>query len=213
MSDLLNNEVLGNAFNHCFWFSAGDQVYQQNKISPSVYLVQKGYLKMYRIGPKGQQQIIRLVKEGDVVGYQSQLTREPENTSCECIVNSVLCKMNAYSIKEYIKGNEALSAHFLKLSCDEMKHTFDSIMDMSQHSVFSRTAKMLLKLHQLFEVQIGESFPISISRDDLAGWVGTCKESISRSLNEFKREGLISLKPGSISIINIEGLEKVVTLW
>jgi CRP-like cAMP-binding protein len=121
--------------------------------------------------------------------------------------------MNAYSIKEYIKGNEALSAHFLKLSCDEMKNTMESIVDMSQHSVFSRTAKMLLRLQSLFKIQTGESFPIRISRDDLAGWVGTRTETISRSLNEFKREGLISLKSGSISIINIEGLEKVVTLW
>ncbi len=213
MNNLLCNPIDISLFDKCSWFKTGEQVYRQNSISPSVYLVKKGFLKIYRTGPKGQQQIIRLVKEGDIIGYHSHITKEPENTACECLVNSVLCKINTGSIEDNIKINECLSTYLLKATCDEMKHTCDSIVEMSQRSVRSRSAKILLKLKDVFETQEGESFPVRISRDDLAGWVGTCKESISRSLNEFKKEGLIVLNTKDIAILNSRGLKKVMLLW
>lgn len=193
-------------------FKSGEQVYQQNSISNSAYYVRQGYLKIYRIGAKGQQQIIRLAKQGDIVGYHSLLTNEPEATSCECLVNSVLCEISNVSLEDYLLKNKQLSSALLKLSCEEIKLTCDSILLMTQSSVIARMANLLIRLFELFELKAGEDFPFQISRDDLANWVGTSKESISRSLNMFHKEGLINLQKRKFQLKDIEGLKKVVLI-
>ncbi len=193
-------------------FKSGDQVYEQDALSNSAYYVRQGYLKIYRVGAKGQQQIIRLAKQGDIVGYHSLLTQEPEATACECMVNSVLCEIGETSLEDYLRSNQQLSSALLKLSCDEIKMTCDSILVMTQSSVLARVANLLLKLFDLFDMNSGDDFPFKISRDDLANWVGTSKESISRSLNEFHKEGFINLEKRKFQLLDINGLKRVVKI-
>jgi CRP-like cAMP-binding protein len=80
---------------------------------------------------------------------------------------------------------------------------------MSQKTVRGRSAILLLKQMELFKVQEGEAFPLKVSRTDLANWIGTSKESVSRSLNDFVREKLIELNKETIKVINQKGLKRV----
>ncbi|MCU4176149.1 Crp/Fnr family transcriptional regulator [Carboxylicivirga sp. N1Y90] len=197
-------------FDNCAIFSTGETVYKQDAFSDTAYYVQKGYLKIYRVGAKGQQQIIRVAKEGDIIGYHSQLTQEPEYAACECMVNSVLCQMSGSSLSDYLKTKNDLAASLLRLTCDEIKSTCDSIVEISQNSVRSRMANLIVKLMDVFKLSEGESFPFKISRDDMASWVGTSKESVSRALNDFNRERLISLSTKGFVVENLQGIKKVI---
>jgi CRP-like cAMP-binding protein len=161
------------------------------------------------VGAKGQQQIIRLVREGEIIGYYSQITNEPEVTGCECMVNSVLCELSHDSLKDMFKSDHTLALSMLQGACSEIRETCNSIIDMSQKTVRGRSAILLLKQMELFKVQEGEAFPLKVSRTDLANWIGTSKESVSRSLNDFVREKLIELNKETIKVINQKGLKRV----
>jgi len=43
----------------------------------------------------------------------------------------------------------------------------------------------------------------------LASIVGTAKESVIRTLTDFKQEGLINIDHGTIEIVNLEKLEEL----
>ena len=49
-----------------------------------------------------------------------------------------------------------------------------------------------------FTLQVGAV--IQLSRDDMAAMVGTAPESLTRTLSEFKQEGLIKLTPRSLRV-------------
>lgn len=196
-------------FDKCSMFKTGERIYQQNTVSSSAYYVRQGYLKIYRTGIRGQQQIIRVAKKGEIVGYHSLLTQEPESTTCECMVNSVLCEIDGESLEDYIRTDKHLSNALLKLSCAEIKMTSESILVMTQKTVRGRMAQLLLNLFKLFNLNIGEYFPVRITRDDLANWVGTSKESVSRCLNEFHKDNLIRLETRNFIVTNTVRLKKV----
>ena len=49
-------------------FSAGQFIYQAEDILESLYLIQEGKVKVYRLGSSGKEQVIRILEQGDFVG-------------------------------------------------------------------------------------------------------------------------------------------------
>jgi len=206
------NENYGQAFNSfdkCSMFRTGEIVYNVNSIAKSAYLVKQGMVKLFSVGAKGTKQIVRMVREGEIIGYYSQFTNEPEITGCECMTNSVLCELSDNSLQNAFKTNSNLAFAMLQNVCAEIKDACTSIVDMSQKTVRGRAANILVKQMELFDVEEGEDFPLRISRTDMASWIGTSKESVSRSLNDFVREKLIEMNIETIKIINLRGLKRV----
>jgi len=152
---------------------------------------------------------VRMVREGEIVGYYSQFTNQPEVTGCECMVNSVLCEMSDSNLQDAFRTDSNLAFTMLQKACSEMKEACDSIIDMSQKTVRGRAANILVKQMELFEVNEGDKFPLRISRTDMANWIGTSRESVSRSLNDFMREKLIDMDKETIKINNVKGLKRV----
>lgn len=204
-----NNSQLFTSFNKCSMYETGEVIYNANSRSKSAYLVKKGMVKLYSIGAKGTKHIVRMVREGEIVGYYSQFTNQPEVTGCECMVNSVLCEMSDNSLQEAFKTNSNLAFTMLQKACSEIKEACSSIMDMSQKTVRGRAANILVKQMELFEISEGDVFPVRISRTDMANWIGTSKESVSRSLNDFVREGLIEMNKETIKILDLRKLKRV----
>ncbi|MBR8536283.1 Crp/Fnr family transcriptional regulator [Carboxylicivirga sediminis] len=197
------------SFDKCSMYRTGEVVYDVNSKAKTAYLVKKGMVKLFSVGAKGTKQIIRMVREGEIVGYYSQFTNEPEVTGCECMVNSVLCELSEYNLQEAFKTDSNLAFTMLQKACLEMKETCISIMNMSQKTVRARAANILVQQLELFEVEEGNDFPVRISRTDMASWIGTSKESVSRSLNDFMREGLIEMNKETIKVTNLRGLKRV----
>ncbi|MBS2211133.1 Crp/Fnr family transcriptional regulator [Carboxylicivirga mesophila] len=197
------------SFDKCSMYRTGEVVYDVNSKAKTAYLVKKGMVKLFSVGAKGTKQIIRMVREGEIVGYYSQFTNEPEVTGCECMVNSVLCELSEYNLQEAFKTDSNLAFTMLQKACSEMKETCISIVNMSQKTVRARAANILVQQLELFEVEEGNDFPVRISRTDMASWIGTSKESVSRSLNDFMREGLIEMNKETIKVTNLRGLKRV----
>ena len=70
--------------------------------------------------------------------------------------------------------------------------------------------KLLLKLQDSFNTSSDEVIPIVISRLDMARWLGTSKESVSRLITEFKNDGLIRFDKKELIITNKEKLKRIV---
>ena len=66
----------------------------------------------------------------------------------------------------------------------------------------------LVDIHEKFNKN-GQATLIEFSRDDIAHYVGTATESLIRTLSDFKSEGLIEIKSGKISIVNLEKLKNL----
>jgi len=204
-----NNSQVFTSFDKCSMYQSGEIIYNANSKTRAAYLVKRGMVKLYSVGAKGTKHIVRMVREGEIVGYYSQFTNQPEITGCECMVNSVLCEISDNNIQDAFKTDSNLAFTMLQKACSEMKETCNSIIDMSQNTVRARAANILVKQMELFEVNEGDNFPLRISRTDIAHWIGTTRESVSRSLNDFRREQLIEMNQETLIIVNLKGLKRV----
>jgi len=78
-------------------------------------------------------------------------------------------------------------------------------MQMAYQSVRKRISESIVRLCR----QTGSSDLITVSRVDLASMSGTAPETVSRTLSDFKEEGLIEKKGSTIKVLDIKRLEKI----
>ncbi len=67
-------------------------------------------------------------------------------------------------------------------------------------------AEAMLRLHKQ---QFGGSNSFKITREDLAALAGMATETVSRTLSDFKDEGLIDKKGGTITLLDTDRLAKM----
>jgi CRP-like cAMP-binding protein len=83
------------------------------------------------------------------------------------------------------------------------------MVSMAQKTVKQRLAETLLYLHDTFGKNDDETLKIQLSREELAGMIGTATESCIRLLSDFNKLGLIALTGKKIILKNVNGLRKI----
>ncbi len=85
--------------------------------------------------------------------------------------------------------------------------------DLAYKPVRGRMAEALLFLNKFYKDENNPEGVINITREDLASFVGTVKETAIRMLKEFKDEGLIETEKSDIKLLNVTGLLHVSELY
>jgi CRP-like cAMP-binding protein len=98
----------------------------------------------------------------------------------------------------------------MKSVCGDLKDADDNMVNLAQKTVKQRLAETLLKLESDFGIQEDGSLKIQLSREEIAGMIGTATESCIRLLSEFNKEDWISLQGKKITITNKKELQRIV---
>jgi CRP-like cAMP-binding protein len=97
----------------------------------------------------------------------------------------------------------------MKSICGDLKETSDHLVSISQKTVKERLAETLIYLEENFGKNTDGSLRIQLSRDELAGMIGTATESCIRLLSDFNKNGLIELIGKKIVIKDIGKLKRM----
>ena len=80
---------------------------------------------------------------------------------------------------------------------------------MAQKNVKQRLAETLLYLEENFGVNEDKTLKLQLSREELAGMIGTATESCIRLLSEFNKSGIIELAGKKIILKDKAKLKRV----
>ncbi len=95
----------------------------------------------------------------------------------------------------------------------DLKEAETKITDLAYKPVRGRLAGALIYLTNKFSENTTEVPNISITRSDLACFVGTAKETVNRLLSEFRNEHLVETTGTKINILNFKGLNTLNNLY
>lgn len=184
-------------------------IYMEGKDSKGIYFLWKGKIKTYRINDQGKELVTKLVKEGDFFGYSALLENEKYSDSTMALEDSIICYVPKHAFFDLLNKKPEVSKKFTRLLLNQLKENDDQLIELAYNSVRKRVAEALSKFSTIYKKANEIDFEINISRADLAHIVGTAVETITRTLREFKDEGLISIEKGSISILNLSALSSL----
>lgn len=187
-------------------FKKKETIYMEANYSRGVYFVVKGKVKTYKIHEQGKELITEIYKEGDFFGYLSLLENEKHTDSAAALEDTELCLIPKEDFLDLIYKNAAVSRKFIKMLSDNIQEREEKLVNLAYNSVRKKISDILVNLANKNKKDGQAQTTINISREDLANLAGTATETTIRTLSDFKDEGLIDIKGGSITILKLDRL-------
>lgn len=187
----------------------GDIIFEEGENVNGVFCVKDGVCKMTKLSQNGKDQIVKLVKKGELLGQRSMISDEPANLSAVALEDMKVCFIPKSEIMGFFNHNNNFSMNVMKTICGDLKEADDIMVNMAQKTVKERLAHTLLYLEETFGVNTDKSLKLQLSREEIAGMIGTATESCIRLLSELKKEQAIELVGKKIIIIDKNKLVRI----
>lgn len=190
-------------------FHKGDILFDENENPNGVYFIQKGTVKLSKLGVYGKEQILRFIKESDLVGYRSLLIGENFQARAEAMSDVEATFVPKDIFLHLLEVDSKLSFAMLQKFAYELGESSNTITFLAQKTVRERLAEILLLLEQKLGTDPEGYIKISLTREEIANLIGTATESAIRLISEFKQDQLIETEGRNIKILNHEKLIKL----
>lgn len=187
----------------------GEPIFEEGESTNGIFCVKDGVCKLTKLSANGKDQIVKLVKPGELLGQRSMISDEPANLSAVALEDMEVCFIPKKEIMEFFNENNQFSMNVMKTICGDLKDADDHMVSLAQKSVKERLAETLLHLEDTFGKNEDGSLHIQLSREELAGMIGTATESCIRLLSEFNKTGLIELIGKKIAIVDRNKLKRM----
>lgn len=187
-------------------FAKKSSVYIEGDTPHRVYFLESGKIKTFHTSQEGKLFITSFVNEGDFFGFVDVLENQSYRETAEALEDCKIISLTAFDFLRYIDENIHLEVFFRKALTSYLFQNEKILFSMAYQSLRKRVALALVELAETFGGTINKPFTIRLSREDLANRVGTATESVIRTLSEFKKEGLVEIKGGEMTILNLKAL-------
>ncbi|MEO1514747.1 MAG: response regulator [Bacteroidota bacterium] len=182
-----------------------DIIFEEGSHPRQVYFINKGKIKLYKSNEDGKEIITEIVKETDFIGYIPLIRNAPYSLSAEALEDCQLSLLPKDDFLSLLYKDASVAGQLIKLLAKHVTEIEERLLHLAYDSVRRRVADTLVNLYDRYEKD-GHA-EIKLLREDLAQLVGTSKETVIRTLSEFKEDGLVQLKGSVIVIADRKALE------
>ncbi|MGB7785047.1 MAG: response regulator [Salinimicrobium sp.] len=184
-----------------------EEVFQEGRIAGSVYLLETGMIKTFRLDEYGKELITEVHKNGNILGFYGfkSSIRYPE--SAQALEKTEAFRITSEDFIQKLLLSQDLTVEFAQILSDDLSILKTHLLEMAYGSVLKKTTNTILQFAE--EIQGDPQQYIRISRSDLASVAGISTESFIRSLSCLKKEGLIDIVGRNIKILDLQKLHEI----
>jgi CRP-like cAMP-binding protein len=191
-------------------YRAGETIFTPAPHPQSVYLLERGLVRIYRVSSSGGETTFGYVRPGEIFGELAAFSPKPRESFAKAVRASFVWELRCEAI------GDALAAHpkIVLAITKQVGLRFKRIESRVEHLVFrsvpSRVARMLLDLGEDFGRQEphGLVIDLAISQEELATLVGASRQTVNASLREFERAGLVRRVGRRFVLLDVETLRE-----
>ncbi|PFJ16617.1 Crp/Fnr family transcriptional regulator [Bacillus cereus] len=185
-------------------YKKGEIIYHAGDQADTLYIVNKGKVKIYRLSESGKEQVVRILNPGDFTGELALFKKDSYESFAEAMEETNVCVIKQSDLQEFLLKYPSISLKILTEFSNRLEQAEKQMTRFVTEKVETRIAQFLAEC--LSDNQSNE-LTLPMSRKDLASYLGTSPETISRKLSELEIQGYIKQKaPKKIEILDLGGL-------
>jgi len=187
-------------------------IYLQDEITRGAYLVKSGLVKTTKLLQSGEECTLELFFPGEAFGLRAIFGPNKQPSNAFTLDPSNLFFL-PYKILDSLGPDFiTLKTNIFHIMDERLRKLEDRFSDLAYKSLNERLAALLLKLISRNTLETNRNLVLPLSQGEIANLVGSTRESVSTTLNQFKREGLLSLKRRQIKLEDIDALREIAGL-
>jgi CRP/FNR family transcriptional regulator, dissimilatory nitrate respiration regulator len=193
-------------------FDRGATIFWEGKEAQGFYILITGHIKLVKSSPDGKEYIIRLVGAGETFAEAAVFGEIPYPVTAIALEDCQTLFFPRAPFLGHLAATPTLARNMLATLSRLMFHLTQQLEDLSLKEVSARLARYILERCTTTHGTIAKGLQCELptTKTQLAAYLGTISETLSRTLSRFKNLGLIEVDKGRITIIDPVALQKMV---
>ncbi|WP_176719931.1 Crp/Fnr family transcriptional regulator [Desulfuribacillus alkaliarsenatis] len=192
-------------------YRADELVYSEGEPSNHIYIVVSGRVKITKVSSTGREKILHIIRENEMFGEQALFENGVNPHSAKTIEKALLFQIRLNTFKKIIDEDHECATMLLEVMNLKLRQAYRQIINLSFKDTYSRLASRLFKLardHGI-EEEKGLLIKAKLTQQELADYVGTSRETISRILSDMVQKEILIVDRHRIYIKDYQALKEV----
>jgi CRP/FNR family cyclic AMP-dependent transcriptional regulator len=180
----------------------GQILYSQEDRAEVLFLLKRGRVQLYRLTPAGKRLELATIEPGTFFGEMPFLGESLRHAFAEAAEDSLICVMSRADIERLMRERSEVALRMIEVLGRRLALCEARLEEMAYRSVPARIAAVLMRLSQ------GQGGGVvAITHQELGDMIGALRESVTKVLDDFQRDGLVELGRGRVTLRDVAGLQ------
>lgn len=188
----------------------GKLLFRQNGFPNGVFWLTSGMIKIYQETKTGQRQTVYVYSSGDLLGHRQFIAEEPHPVTAVLLEDSTYRFIPGDVFRELLASSPFFARNMLTALAREFSVWSNRMTSFSHFPVRHRLALALLILHEQYRLSGLPKGVITITRTELAEYVGATLETVVRMLNNLKSDHVVSILGRKMVLKDTDALVDIV---
>jgi CRP-like cAMP-binding protein len=183
-------------------------IYLPGDPGSAVYVVNGGRVKVSKVDARRQGADARVPRSGRGLRRGLPHRRQPREEMAEAMENALVTEIERSQFEKLLSTQASLGYRMTKILAQRRREMETKIENLVFKDVNSKLAELLLRLAAEYGVDDsrGTLVALKITHQEMANLIGSTRETVSLTLAQFKRKGLIQTEGRKVIIADREGL-------
>lgn len=194
-------------------FPEGAVIFAEGQSPDVIFMLCQGQAKISTCSRDGKTFILRIAMPGNVLGLDAVISGKQYESTAETMQPCQLNFVNRQDFLRFLKDHGDACLQAAQQIGRDCQNAIDIVRSIGlSHSVSGRVAKFLLASAIDGRVTGGVvRASLALTHEEIAQLMGTSRETISRTLSEFRKKEIVELKGSTLIIHDKPALERLVT--
>jgi CRP-like cAMP-binding protein len=194
-------------------YKKGQVIFYEGNYPQGLYCINEGKVKIHKLREDGKEQIVRLAKTGNVIGYRALLSNDNYYATATALEDTIVCFFPKSIYLNLLTTNPQLAMKTIQMLSTDLRTAEQMVTNMARKPVRERMAEALLLLQEFFGLeQDGSTINTILTREDIGNIAGTTTETSIRILSDLNKSGIIKLIGKKIQILDMKELIRIANM-
>ena len=197
---------------HASCYPEASVVFLEGQEARGVYVLCQGRAKLMTTNADGKSLILKIAEPGAILGLHSVISGKPHEVTVETLQPSQLAFIHRDDFIRFLNDHPDACLRAAEHLAHDCQAAYDVIRSIGlSHSVSEKLARLLLQWSSDGRMSDGViRMKISLTHEEMAQLIGTTRETVTRTLSDFKKRHLLDLTGSTLLIRNRAMLERLV---
>jgi CRP-like cAMP-binding protein len=187
-------------------FGCGGAIFSQSDAGRSLFAVLAGEVRILFAAADGREHVLRHVGAGEIFGEIGVLDGKPRSANAIAATRCRLLVLDRSSLLALIAAQPEAALQLMTTLCERLRAASAQIEDLVFHPLPKRLACALLS-----RMSGRKAASIDVTQSELGRLTGVTRETVNKRLRAWQAEGVVSLSPGRITILDVCQLQELST--
>jgi CRP/FNR family transcriptional regulator, cyclic AMP receptor protein len=190
-------------------FPEGAVLFLERQDARGVFVLCEGEVKLTISSSDGKTLILRIAKPGEVLGLMATLSGEPYELTAETLRPCQVAFVRRDEFLRFVAQHPEASLGIVKLLASHYHAACEQLKTVGlSSSAPEKLARLLLGWSAGGEeTKLGTRITLPLTHQEIAEFIGSSRETVTRTLSDFKSRHLVTLKGSTLMIADRPALQ------